>query len=494
MATTIKLKNSTVASQVPVVGDLILGELAVNSYDGKIFLKKNNGTESIVDLTTKFVTYETLLANGDVGTIAGTLAIGNHTHTGVYEPADATILKESEIINTLTSTSITQPLSANMGKSLQDNKLTTTTAPVFGADSVTARTLNADLTLDGNGTGGVVVTGNLTVQGNLTTTSSNQVEIGDSVLRLNALLGSGTAPTTDAGFQVERGSSADVSLLWNETTDKWNLTEDGTNFKNILHSGNVGIANTNIVRVDDAAVLSGEFPRWTANGLESLTQTAMRTALGVDAAGTDNSTNVTLVTTTHDYLSLAGQAITLGTVDIVDDTNLVAGTGIAFSSKTLNVQYGTTSTTALRGDSGIGALADVNMTVAPANNEVLTWNSGTSKWIPSATAATYIGWTVAAQGGNSENVTSGTTVSFGSSTPNFLTVAYNTSTNVMDYAINTGTTATTLAVGNHTHAVSGLSDTAVTLVGDASDQGLILAYNEATDKWTSTHILDGGAF
>lgn len=37
------------------------------------------------------VTYETLSANGDVGTTAGTLAIGDHTHSGVYEPANANI-------------------------------------------------------------------------------------------------------------------------------------------------------------------------------------------------------------------------------------------------------------------------------------------------------------------------------------------------------------------------------------------------------------------
>ncbi len=61
-----------------------------------------------------------------------------------------------------------------------------------------------------------------------------------------------------------------------------------------------------------------------------------RTTLGVDAAGTDNSTDVTLVTTSHDYLSLSGQAITLGTIDISDDTNLVGGTGITLTGDTLS--------------------------------------------------------------------------------------------------------------------------------------------------------------
>lgn len=37
----------------------------------------------------------------DVGTAAGTVAAGDHTHTGVYEPADATILKDADIGSTV---------------------------------------------------------------------------------------------------------------------------------------------------------------------------------------------------------------------------------------------------------------------------------------------------------------------------------------------------------------------------------------------------------
>jgi hypothetical protein len=54
-------------------------------------------------------------------------------------------------------------------------------------------------------------------------------------------------------------------------------------------------------------------------GTGATSASAARTALGVDAAGTDNSTNVTLVTTSHDYLSISGQAITLGAIDLTAD-------------------------------------------------------------------------------------------------------------------------------------------------------------------------------
>lgn len=47
------------------------------------------------------VTYENLDTNGDVGTGSGQVAIGDHNHSGTYEPADATILKDADIGSTV---------------------------------------------------------------------------------------------------------------------------------------------------------------------------------------------------------------------------------------------------------------------------------------------------------------------------------------------------------------------------------------------------------
>ena len=50
MANTIKVKQSAVASKIPTTGDLVLGELALNTYDGKLYAKKDNGTATIVEI------------------------------------------------------------------------------------------------------------------------------------------------------------------------------------------------------------------------------------------------------------------------------------------------------------------------------------------------------------------------------------------------------------------------------------------------------------
>jgi len=52
MANTIQLRRSATANAVPTTAQLALGELAINTTDGKLYLKKNvSGVETIVDVT-----------------------------------------------------------------------------------------------------------------------------------------------------------------------------------------------------------------------------------------------------------------------------------------------------------------------------------------------------------------------------------------------------------------------------------------------------------
>lgn len=48
--TILKLKSSNVPNKVPELVDLELAELAINTNSGKLFLKKDNGVASIVEL------------------------------------------------------------------------------------------------------------------------------------------------------------------------------------------------------------------------------------------------------------------------------------------------------------------------------------------------------------------------------------------------------------------------------------------------------------
>ena len=96
-------------------------------------------------------------------------------------------------------------------------------------------TFTIDPSNHGDNTGTVVIAGNLTVNGTTTTVNSNTVNVGDNILVLNSDE-TGT-PSQDAGIAVERGTSTNVSLIWNETDDQWQVTEDGSTYYDIFHDG-----------------------------------------------------------------------------------------------------------------------------------------------------------------------------------------------------------------------------------------------------------------
>jgi hypothetical protein len=89
--------------------------------------------------------------------------------------------------------------------------------------------------------GNATITGNLIVQGTTTTVNSNTVSIGDNIIVLNKDE-TGT-PSQNAGIEIERGSSTNVSLLWNEGSDYWQVN-DGSTTSKLLTAGNFAASFT----------------------------------------------------------------------------------------------------------------------------------------------------------------------------------------------------------------------------------------------------------
>jgi hypothetical protein len=52
MAQTVKLKRSSTPGKAPTTSNLALGELAINTNDGKIYFEKNDGSDSIQSILT----------------------------------------------------------------------------------------------------------------------------------------------------------------------------------------------------------------------------------------------------------------------------------------------------------------------------------------------------------------------------------------------------------------------------------------------------------
>ena len=87
MAQTIKLKRSAVSGNTPSTSDLELGEIAINTYDGKVFIKKNDGSASVVEVGAADNTKLPLAG----GTLTGNLSLGDSTQTIFGAGSDLTI-------------------------------------------------------------------------------------------------------------------------------------------------------------------------------------------------------------------------------------------------------------------------------------------------------------------------------------------------------------------------------------------------------------------
>ena len=115
-----------------------------------------------------------------------------------------------------------------------DDAITITETTTVGSEAITFNlkdTIGGARTFSGN----VTVSGNLTVNGTTTTVNSNTVSVGDNIIVLNSDE-TGT-PSQNAGIEVERGTAANVSLLFDEGTDRWKFTGNGSTFYNIPITG-----------------------------------------------------------------------------------------------------------------------------------------------------------------------------------------------------------------------------------------------------------------
>jgi hypothetical protein len=87
---------------------------------------------------------------------------------------------------------------------------------------------------------------NLVVAGTSTTINTEEINLADNIIILNSNY-EDSSPTENAGIEVERGTADDnVSLVWNETSDRWTFTNDGTTFYNIPISSEYDNFNFNV--------------------------------------------------------------------------------------------------------------------------------------------------------------------------------------------------------------------------------------------------------
>ena len=122
----------------------------------------------------------------------------------------------------------------------------------------------------------LTVGGNLTVQGTTTTISTTNTVISDKIIELAN--GTSGTPSGDAGIVVERGSSDNAGVIWDESIDRWKFA-----------TGSFTGASTGDLTLSNVGITAGvsTFDAITSNGAvvadTSLT-VASDTTLGITAA------------------------------------------------------------------------------------------------------------------------------------------------------------------------------------------------------------------
>ena len=156
---------------------------------------------------------------------------------------------------------------------------------------------------------------NLEVQGSLVSNSltTNQVNVTSSAITLvSSLAGS---PTSNASLVVNRGSSSDVDLKWNEDTDRWQFTNDGTNYFNIPRPEEYD----NVIY--DVSIQDGTAPTSSANLLLSGKKSG--NLVSTDKIEIVGSGLVKVTRTNDDKLSIAAGVGTITVTNIDNAGNYV---------------------------------------------------------------------------------------------------------------------------------------------------------------------------
>jgi hypothetical protein len=140
----------------------------------------------------------------------------------------------------------------------------------------------------------VTISGNLIVAGTTTTVNTETIALADNTIVLNSNLTG--APSQDAGIEVERGTAPNVSLVWDETTDRWTVgTEDfvAANFIGDL-TGDVTGTVSDISNHDTDALVEGSTNLYYTDGRVAayLTANAYATEAYTDAKVADKNSFV----------------------------------------------------------------------------------------------------------------------------------------------------------------------------------------------------------
>lgn len=181
------------------------GELYYSTINGELNLKIYNGSAWVNVIGTEYIQ--------DV-TAAQLVTNGTHTNiTATYDDAN-----DAAIDLVISDATIRSKFSGGTGVTYNSS---TGEIAIGQAVETTSNVQFNNLVVDGD----------LTVNGTQTVLNTETLTVDDNLIVLNN--NEAGTPSANAGIEVERGTSTNVQLRWNESGDYWEVTRDGSTYEKI---------------------------------------------------------------------------------------------------------------------------------------------------------------------------------------------------------------------------------------------------------------------
>jgi len=275
--------------------------------------------------------------------------------------------------------------------------------------NLTGNVFDSSVTADSSGS--VTIKGDLTVEGATTTVESTSVLVEDKIMELAH--GTTGTPSGDAGIIVERGSSTNAAIIWDESADTWvisttsatgsssgdlTLTDAALKAAAITASGD--ITTTGDIIIDDGGSLkeAGGTAAITFDGSGNVTKIGQDSMSSGDVLTWDGAKFVGEAPATGDITGVtAGNGISgggsSGTVSVALDLDELSAAAVSVANDSIAIIdaddsngskkesiadlvtaiAGTAASTGLSASSGVLSVSDLHAVgVSGANNQILT--------------------------------------------------------------------------------------------------------------------------
>jgi hypothetical protein len=376
MANQIILKRSSTPAKVPTTAQLALGEIAINTYDGRIFIKKDDGTPSVVEIG------GVTSVNGEIGSV--TITTDDISDAGQTNKWFANSLARAAV-------SAGSGISYNSTTGVISTAQTLTTA---GTPTFAGLTLTGSVDITGN----IIPTADITYDLGSPTKQWKDIYVGPGSLYVNGSKvlqdDTGTitfSADTDQNIRIKTTGNGILQLGSSTTLLQVDSTLQISSGKNITDSAGVEVNFGDNIDMNNNKVVGLGAPTATT---DAATKGYVDTQIGAISTSsiTQGNSNVSVVDTGTGTVTVTvdgSTALTVTATGVVIAGNMtVEGTTTTVNSNTVSIADNIVT---LNSDAAGTPTQNAGIEIERGDeaNVQLRWNEGSDTWTFTNDGAVY---------------------------------------------------------------------------------------------------------